>query len=160
MVVKRTIRIRTIKVIAVAVTPFLAPNCMKMATSGKSAKPETTGSLRAPIAPMKSTGSEVSAVLISPSAETVSARCVYETGDTVTDLNEDLAAEQKARTTYENLLRLVDDPDVRDVLKFLREREVVHYQRFGELLRIAQENLDSNNFYAFNPSFCLLYTSS
>ena len=82
-----------------------------------------------------------------------SASTLQSTGDTVTDLNEDLAAEQKARTTYENLLRLVDDPDVRDVLKFLREREVVHYQRFGELLRIAQENLDSNNFYAFNPSF-------
>lgn len=74
-------------------------------------------------------------------------------GDIVTDLNEDLAAEQKARTTYENILRLVDDPDVRDPIKFLREREIVHYQRFGEALRIAQDKLDSKNFYAYNPSF-------
>lgn len=75
------------------------------------------------------------------------------TGDTITDLTEDLAAEQKARTTYENILRLVDDPDVRDVIKFLREREVVHFQRFGEALRVTQDHLDSKNFYAFNPSF-------
>ena len=53
-------------------------------------------------------------------------------GDMLTDLNEDLAAEQKARTTYDNILRLVDDPDVRDPIKFLREREIVHYQRFGD----------------------------
>ncbi len=75
------------------------------------------------------------------------------TGDPIADLHEDLAAEQKARVTYDNLLRLVDDPDVRDALKFLREREVVHYQRFGEALRHTQEHLDSKNFYAFNPGF-------
>lgn len=74
-------------------------------------------------------------------------------GDILTDLNEDLAAEQKARTTYDNILRLSDDPDVNDVIKFLREREIVHYQRFGDALRIAQDNLNSKNFYACNPSF-------
>jgi len=74
-------------------------------------------------------------------------------GDAIADLNEDLAAEQKARVTYDNILRLVDDPDVRDPIKFLREREIVHYQRFGEALRITQDHLDSKNFYAFNPSF-------
>ena len=74
-------------------------------------------------------------------------------GDIVTDLNEDLAAEQKARTTCDNILRLTDDPDVRDPIKFLREREIVHYQRFGEALRIVQDKLDSKNFYACNPSF-------
>ena len=74
-------------------------------------------------------------------------------GDIITDLNEDLAAEQKARTTYDNLLRLIDDPDVRDPIKFLREREIVHYQRFGEALRVAQDHLDSRNFYAVNPSY-------
>ena len=72
-------------------------------------------------------------------------------GDTIADLNENLAAEQKARVTYDNILRLVDDPDVRNPIKFLREREIVHYQRFGEALRIAQEDLDCKNFYAFNP---------
>lgn len=74
-------------------------------------------------------------------------------GDVLTDLHEDLAAEQKARTTYDNLLRICDDPDVRDVLRFLRAREVVHYQRFGEALRIVTDRLDEKNFYAFNPSF-------
>lgn len=74
-------------------------------------------------------------------------------GDVLTDLHEDLAAEQKARTTYDNILRYCDDPDVRDPIKFLRQREVVHYQRFGEGLRIATDKLNSNNFYAFNPSF-------
>lgn len=74
-------------------------------------------------------------------------------GDLITDMHENLAAEQKARTTYENILRLVTDPDVRDVMKFLREREVVHYQRFGEGLRLALERLDSKNYYAFNPSY-------
>lgn len=64
-----------------------------------------------------------------------------------------IAAEQKARTTYDNILRLVDDPDVRDPIKFLREREVVHFQRFGEGLRIATDKLNSKNYYAFNPSF-------
>ncbi len=74
-------------------------------------------------------------------------------GDLIADLHEDLAAEQKARVTYDNILRLVDDPDVREPIKFLREREIVHYQRFGEGLRLATDKLDSNNFYAFNPSF-------
>lgn len=74
-------------------------------------------------------------------------------GDAITDLVEDMAAEQKARTTYDNILRLVDDPDIRDPIKFLREREVVHFQRFGEALRVVQDQLDSNNFYAYNPSF-------
>lgn len=74
-------------------------------------------------------------------------------GDVLTDLHEDLAAEQKARTTYDNILRLCDDPDVRDAIKFLRQREVVHYQRFGEGLRLAQDKLNAKNFYAFNPSF-------
>jgi spore coat protein JC len=64
-----------------------------------------------------------------------------------------MAAEQKARTTYDNILRLVDDPDVRDPIKFLREREVVHFQRFGEALRVVQDNLNPKNFYAFNPEF-------
>ena len=74
-------------------------------------------------------------------------------GDTLADLNEDLAAEQKARVTYDNILRLVDDPDIKEPIKYLREREIVHYQRFGDAIRIAQDNLDSKNFYAFNPSF-------
>lgn len=76
-------------------------------------------------------------------------------GDVITDLHEDLAAEQKARTTYDNILRLVDDPDVRDPIKFLREREIVHYQRFGEGLRLATDRMNEKNFYAFNPSFDL-----
>lgn len=74
-------------------------------------------------------------------------------GDVLTDLHEDLAAEQKARTTYDNLLRLIDDPDIRDPLKFLREREIVHFQRFGEGLRLATDRLNAKNFYACNPSF-------
>lgn len=64
-----------------------------------------------------------------------------------------VAPEQKARKTYDNILRLVDDPDVRDVIKFLREREIVHFQRFGEALRIVTDQLDAKNFYAFNSSF-------
>ena len=74
-------------------------------------------------------------------------------GDPLADLNEDLAAEQKARVTYDNILRLTDDPDVRDPIKFLREREIVHYQRFGEALRRVTDDLDKRNFYAFNPAF-------
>jgi len=74
-------------------------------------------------------------------------------GDTFADLHEDMAAEQKARATYDNILRFADDPDVRDPIKFLREREIVHYQRFGEALRIATDKLDEKNFYAFNPSY-------
>ncbi len=76
-------------------------------------------------------------------------------GDAITDLVEDMAAEQKARTTYDNILRLVDDPDVIEPIRFLREREIVHFQRFGESLRIVQDNLDSKNFYAINPEFDL-----
>ena len=64
-----------------------------------------------------------------------------------------IAPEQKARVTYDNILRLCDDPDVKDPIKFLREREIVHYQRFGDALRITQDNLDSKNFYAYNPAF-------
>lgn len=74
-------------------------------------------------------------------------------GDPITDLVEDLAAEQKARTTYDNILRLIKDPEVCVPIRFLREREIVHFQRFGESLRIVQDHLDSKNFYAFNPSF-------
>ena len=76
-------------------------------------------------------------------------------GDAITDLVEDMAAEQKARTTYDNILRLVDDPDVIEPIRFLREREIVHFQRFGESLRIVQDSLDSKNFYAINPEFDL-----
>lgn len=74
-------------------------------------------------------------------------------GDPITDLHEDMAAEQKARTTYDNILRLIHDPEICDPIRFLREREIVHYQRFGESLRIVQDNLDSKNFYAINPAF-------
>ena len=74
-------------------------------------------------------------------------------GDPITDLMEDMAAEQKARTTYDNILRLVKDPDVADPIRFLREREIVHFQRFGEGLRKVQDELDSKNFYTFNPAF-------
>lgn len=74
-------------------------------------------------------------------------------GDAVADLVEDLAAEQKARKTYDNILRVVKDPEVADPIRFLREREIVHFQRFGEALRMVQEELDSKNFYAFNPDF-------
>ena len=74
-------------------------------------------------------------------------------GDAITDLFEDLAAEQKARTTYDNILRLVKDPEVCDPIRFLRAREVVHFQRFGEGLRMVQEELDSKNFYICNPEF-------
>ena len=74
-------------------------------------------------------------------------------GDLIADLNEDLAAEQKARVTYDNILRLVDDPDVKDPIRYLREREIVHYQRFADALGIAQDKLDARNYYAFNPEF-------
>ena len=82
-------------------------------------------------------------------------------GDVITDLVEDMAAEQKARTTYDNILRVVDDPDVADPIRFLRQREVVHFQRFGEGLRRVQEDLDPKNFYQFNPGFdrCMKYCS-
>ena len=75
-------------------------------------------------------------------------------GDVIADLNEDLAAEQKARVTYDNILRLTDDPDVKDVIRFLRQREIVHYQRFGEALGIARDSLcDKQNYYAYNPAY-------
>ena len=74
-------------------------------------------------------------------------------GDVISDLTEDMAAEQKARTTYDNILRLSDDPDVNDAIRYLREREVVHFQRFGEGLRNALEKLDQKNFYYSNPAF-------
>lgn len=82
-----------------------------------------------------------------------SASSMQSTGDLISDLSENMAAEQKARKTYDNILRLVDDPDVRDPIKFLRAREIVHFQRFGEGLRLATDRMDSKNFYAFNPSF-------
>ena len=82
-----------------------------------------------------------------------SANSIAVTGDPIADLVEDLAAEQKARAVYDNILRVSDDPDVNDVIKFLRQREIVHFQRFGEALRSVQEQLDAKNFYAFNPSF-------
>ena len=74
-------------------------------------------------------------------------------GDPITDLTEDLAAEQKARTTYDNILRAIHDPEICDPIRFLRAREIVHFQRIGEALRIVQDNLDSNNFYIMNPEF-------
>jgi spore coat protein JC len=74
-------------------------------------------------------------------------------GDIITDLHENMAAEQKARTTYDNIIRVIDDPDVLDPIRFLREREIVHFQRFGEGLRRVQEDLDPKNFYMYNPGF-------
>ena len=74
-------------------------------------------------------------------------------GDVICDLTEDLAAEQKARVTYDNILRMSDDPDVSDAIKFLRAREIVHFQRFGEGLRLAKDRLDEKNVYYMNPSF-------
>ena len=89
----------------------------------------------------------------SATGEPWTAAYVQSKGDPITDLHEDLAAEQKARTTYDNILRLIKDPEVCDPIRFLREREIVHYQRFGEALRSVQERLDSRNFYAINPAF-------
>ncbi len=82
-----------------------------------------------------------------------SAAAFQSKGDPITDLHENMAAEQKARTTYDNILRLVDDPEVREPIRFLRAREIVHYQRFGEALRIVQDKLNEKNFYAFNPAY-------
>ena len=76
-------------------------------------------------------------------------------GDPITDLHENLAAEQKARTTYEHLLHQADDPDVIDVLRYLRQREIVHYQRFAEGLEIVKDQMDARNFYAFNTGLPL-----
>ena len=74
-------------------------------------------------------------------------------GDPIADLNEDLAAEQKARVTYDNILKLVDDPDIIDPIRYLRQREIVHYQRFGEALGMVRDKLDRRNYYAYNPAF-------
>ena len=74
-------------------------------------------------------------------------------GDPIADLTEDLAAEQKARVTYDNILRLSDDPDVNDVIRFLREREIVHFQRFGEAMELLRQKLNSKNVYFMNPAF-------
>ena len=74
-------------------------------------------------------------------------------GDAFADLTEDMAAEQKARATYDNILRLIDNPDVIDPIRYLRQREIVHFQRFGEAMRMVQDRLDSRNFYACNQSF-------
>ncbi len=82
-----------------------------------------------------------------------SAAAIGVKGDVLADLHEDLAAEQKARVTYDNILRMVDDPDVREPIKFLRAREIVHFQRFADAMRIAQDRMDCKNFYAVNPSF-------
>ena len=90
---------------------------------------------------------------VAASGTPFTALTLQSTGDPIADLNEDLAAEQKARLTYDNILRLADDPDVRDVIKFLRAREIIHYQRFGEALRGLLDTLDSKNYYAYNPSF-------
>lgn len=84
-----------------------------------------------------------------------SAAMIQSIGDPLADLNEDMAAEQKARVTYDNILKLVDDPDVCDVIRFLREREIVHYQRFGEALGMVRDKLSEKNFYAINPAFPL-----
>jgi len=90
---------------------------------------------------------------VSATGEPWTAAYIQSKGDPITDLHEDLAAEQKARTTYDNILRLVKDPEVCDPIRFLREREIVHYQRFGEALRSVQDRLDSRNFYMINPAF-------
>ena len=89
----------------------------------------------------------------SAAGEPFTAAMIASSGDVLADLSENLAAEQKARLVYDNILRFADDADVRDPIRFLRERELVHYQRFGECLRIAQDRLNCNNFYAINPSF-------
>ena len=90
---------------------------------------------------------------VAASGTPFSASALQVKGDIITDLHEDLSAEQKARSTYDNILRFCDDPDVKDAIRFLRAREVVHYQRFGEALRLVTDKLDSKNFYAFNPEF-------
>ena len=89
----------------------------------------------------------------SAAGDPFNAATIQSLGDAIADLSEDMGAEQKARITYDNILRLIDDPDVRDPIIFLREREIVHYQRFGEALRMVTDKLDSRNFYAFNPEF-------
>jgi len=81
------------------------------------------------------------------------AASIQSTGDVIADLTEDLAAEQKARLTYDNILRLSDDPDVNNVIRFLREREIVHFQRFGEAIEQARQKMDQKNVYYMNPAF-------
>ena len=90
---------------------------------------------------------------VAASGAPFSAVCMAVKGDVIADLTEDMGAEQKARVTYDNILRLSDDPDVNNVIRFLREREIVHYQRFGEALRLASEKMDQKNIYAVNPAF-------
>ena len=90
---------------------------------------------------------------VNPTGVPFTAAYFQSKGDPITDLTEDMAAEQKARTTYDNILRLVDDPAVKDPIKFLREREIVHFQRFGEALEMTKENLNCKNFYHCNLSF-------
>lgn len=87
------------------------------------------------------------------SGEPWSASMIQSTGDPIADMHEDMAAEQKARLTYDNILRLIKDPEVCDPIRYLREREIVHYQRFGESLRLITDDLDHKNIYAFNPDF-------
>lgn len=89
----------------------------------------------------------------SAAGDPFTAATLQSTGDPIADTFEDMAAEQKARLTYDNILRLVDDPDVADAIRFLREREIVHFQRFGEMLTDVRAHLDSTNYYAFNPAF-------
>ena len=84
-----------------------------------------------------------------------SASTMQVTGDTIADLTEDLAAEQKARVTYDNILRISDDPDVKDAIRFLREREIVHFQRFGEAVELLRQRLDEKNVYYMNPALHL-----
>lgn len=84
-----------------------------------------------------------------------SANMLQVTGDPMADLTEDLAAEQKARVTYDNILRLSDDPDVNDAIRFLREREIVHFQRFGEAIQLLREKLNQKNVYFMNPAIDL-----
>ncbi len=74
-------------------------------------------------------------------------------GDVLADLSEDMGAEQKARVTYDNILRLSDDPDVNDIIRFLREREIVHFQRFGEAVELARQKMNEKNVYYLNPAF-------
>ncbi len=82
-----------------------------------------------------------------------SAATIQSVGDPIADLAEDMAAEQKARVTYDNILKLVDDPDICDPIRFLRQREIVHFQRFGEAMGMIREKLNEKNFYAFNPAY-------
>lgn len=90
---------------------------------------------------------------VSASGSPFTAAYIQSKGDPIADLTEDLAAEQKARATYENLINLADDPDVIDPLRFLRAREIVHFQRFGEALRIVQDKLAEKPFYMQKPSY-------